>query len=84
MEEIKSVRSDVEQNRWWYFEVNGYRSNVAAERYLVKNGDRVRWLYLATPKRSSTRPSQAAEVADSQLLKSGIPTAVCRLAERDR
>ena len=62
MEAIQGVRSDAEQNRWWYFEVNGYRSNVAAERYLVKHGDRVRWTYLTPPKRSpSANPSQAAK-----------------------
>lgn len=59
MEEIKGVRSDPERNRWWYFEVNGYRSNVAAERYLIKSGDKIKWLYLSTPKRSSTKASQA-------------------------
>lgn len=62
MEAIQGVRSDAEQNRWWYFDVNGYRSNVAAERYLVRQGDRVRWTYVTTPKRASTSPSQAAKV----------------------
>lgn len=84
MEAIKGVRSDVEQNRWWYFDVNGYRSNVAAERYLVKNGDRIRWLYLATPKRSSMTPSQAAEVADGAFSRSGRPADIYPLAERGR
>ncbi len=60
MEEIGGVRSDPVQNRWWYFEVNGYRSNVAAERYLVRRGDRVRWLYLA-PLESSAKPSPSAK-----------------------
>jgi hypothetical protein len=54
------VRSDPAKNRWWYFEVNGYRSNVAAERYMVKSGDRVRWLYLAMPD-SSAKPSPSAK-----------------------
>lgn len=61
MEAINGVKSDPEQNRWWYFEVNGHRSNVAAERYLVKEGDTIRWLYLGTPKRASAKPSQAAK-----------------------
>lgn len=61
MEAIQGVRSDTGQNRWWYFEVNGYRSNVAAERYLVRQGDRVRWMYVATPKRASAKPSQVAK-----------------------
>jgi Domain of unknown function (DUF4430) len=62
VEAIQGVRSDAEQNRWWYFEVNGYRSNVAAERYLVRHRDRVRWTYVAAaPKPASTNPSQAAK-----------------------
>ena len=61
MEEIGGVRSDPLRNRWWYFEVNGYRSNVAAERYLVRSGDRIRWLYVSTPKSSSTKPLPEAK-----------------------
>jgi len=61
VEEIKGVRSDPEKNRWWYFEVNGYRSNVAAERYLIKNGDKIKWLYLSTPKSSSTKTLPGAK-----------------------
>jgi len=61
VEEIKGVRSDPEKDRWWYFEVNGYRSNVAAERYLVRKGDKIKWLYLSTPKSSSTKPSPGAK-----------------------
>ncbi len=60
MEEISGVRSDPVKDRWWYFEVNGYRSNVAAERYLVKQGDRIKWLYLATPD-SSAKPLPGAK-----------------------
>ena len=60
VEAIGGVSSDPVKNRWWYFDVNGYRSNVAAERYLVKNGDRVRWLYHATPD-ASARPSPSAK-----------------------
>lgn len=62
MEEIAGVRSDAAKNRWWYFEVNGYRSNVAAERYLIKVGDKIKWLYLDASKRSSMKtPSQVAK-----------------------
>jgi len=61
VEEIKGVRSDPEKDWWWYFEVNGYRSNVAAERYLVKNGDKIKWLYLSTPPKSSTKPLRGAK-----------------------
>ncbi|MGH7767406.1 MAG: DUF4430 domain-containing protein [Candidatus Binatia bacterium] len=60
MEEIGGVRSDPVKDRWWYFGVNGYRSNVAAERYLVRRGDRIKWLYLATPK-SSAKPLPGAK-----------------------
>lgn len=49
VEEIDGLRNDFASDRGWHFEVNGYRSNVAAERYLVKNGDWIKWLYLAAP-----------------------------------
>jgi Domain of unknown function (DUF4430) len=48
VEEIAGVRNDFASDRGWHFEVNGYRSNVPAERYLVKDGDLIKWLYLAT------------------------------------
>ncbi len=47
VEEIDDIRNDFASDRGWHFEVNGYRSNVAAERYLVKNGDWIKWLYSA-------------------------------------
>jgi hypothetical protein len=47
VEEINGVRNDLTSDRGWRFEVNGLRSNVPAERYLVKNGDWIKWLYLA-------------------------------------
>ncbi len=46
VEEIDGIRNDFANDRGWHFEVNGYRSNVPAERYLVKKGDWVKWLYL--------------------------------------
>jgi Domain of unknown function (DUF4430) len=49
VEEIAGIRNDFACDRGWHFEVNGYRSNVPAERYLVKNGDLIKWLYLAAP-----------------------------------
>jgi hypothetical protein len=49
VEEIAGVRNDFASDRGWHFEVNGYRSNVPAERYLVKNGDLIKWLYLSAP-----------------------------------
>jgi hypothetical protein len=49
VEEIAGVRNDFASDRGWHFEVNGYRSNVPAERYLLKDGDLVKWLYLAAP-----------------------------------
>ena len=47
VEEIDGVKNDFASDRGWRFEVNGRRSNVPAERYLVKNGDWIKWLYLA-------------------------------------
>jgi hypothetical protein len=46
VEEIAGIRNDFASDRGWHFEVNGYRSNVPAERYLVKDGDLIKWLYL--------------------------------------
>jgi Domain of unknown function (DUF4430) len=46
VEEIDGIRNDFASDRGWRFEVNGHRSNVPAERYLVKRGDWVKWLYL--------------------------------------
>ena len=48
VEEIHGTGNDFARDRGWHFEVNGYRSNVPAERYLVKKGDWVKWLYLDT------------------------------------
>ncbi len=45
VEEIDGVRNDFAADRGWRFEVNGRGSNVPAERYLVKNGDWIKWLY---------------------------------------
>jgi hypothetical protein len=47
VEEIDGVKNDFAGDRGWHFEVNGRRSNVPAERYLVKNGDWIKWLYVA-------------------------------------
>ena len=47
VEEIDGIKNDFAGDRGWRFEVNGHRSNVPAERYLVKNGDWIKWLYLA-------------------------------------
>jgi hypothetical protein len=47
VEEVDGIRNDFGNDRGWHFEVNGYRANVPAERYLVKGGDWIKWLYLA-------------------------------------
>jgi hypothetical protein len=47
VEEIAGVRNNFASDRGWHFEVNGYRSNIPAERYLLKDGDFIKWLYLA-------------------------------------
>src|SRR5919106_7057738 len=49
VEEIDGIKNDFASDRGWRFEVNGRRSNVSAERYLVKDGDWIKWLYLAEP-----------------------------------
>ncbi|HEX2261899.1 MAG TPA: DUF4430 domain-containing protein [Candidatus Binatia bacterium] len=49
VEAIAGIRNDFAEDRGWHFEVNGYRSNVPAERYLVKDGDLIKWLYLSAP-----------------------------------
>jgi hypothetical protein len=49
VDEIAGVRNDFTSDYGWHFEVNGYRSNVPAERYLVKRGDFIKWLYLTAP-----------------------------------
>jgi Domain of unknown function (DUF4430) len=49
VEEIAGIKNDFAGDRGWHFEVNGFRSNVPAERYLLKDGDLVKWLYLAGP-----------------------------------
>jgi Domain of unknown function (DUF4430) len=46
VEEIAGIRNDFAGDRGWHFEVNGYRSNVPAERYLLKDGDLIKWMYL--------------------------------------
>lgn len=49
VESICGVSNDFASARGWNFEVNGYRSNVPAERYLVKRGDWIEWLYIEGP-----------------------------------
>jgi hypothetical protein len=46
VEEIAGIRNDFAGDRDWHFEVNGYRSNVPAERYLLKDGDLINRVYL--------------------------------------
>jgi len=47
VEEIAGVRNDFAGDSGWHFEVNGYRSDIPAERYLMKGGDLIKWLYVA-------------------------------------
>jgi hypothetical protein len=47
VEAIDGVENDFKNDRGWRFEVNGCPSNVPAERYLVKNGDFIKWSYAA-------------------------------------
>jgi hypothetical protein len=50
VEQIDGIKNDFAQDHGWRFEVNGHRSNVPAERYLLKDGDWIKWLYLAGSK----------------------------------
>ena len=43
---IERVQNDFAADRGWRFEVNGRESNVPADRYLVKEGDWIRWSYV--------------------------------------
>jgi hypothetical protein len=47
VEAIDGVENDFKKDCGWRFEVNGRGSNVPAERYLVKNGDFIKWSYVA-------------------------------------
>jgi hypothetical protein len=47
VEEIDGVKNDFAADCGWRFQVNGRGSNVPAERYLVKHGDWIKWLYVA-------------------------------------
>jgi hypothetical protein len=47
VEAIDDISNDFAKDHGWHFEVNGYPSNVPAERYLLKNGDWIKWVYLA-------------------------------------
>ena len=47
VEEIDGIRNEFAGDHGWHFEVNGYRSNVPAERYLVKDRDWIKWMYLS-------------------------------------
>jgi len=47
VEEIDGVKNDFASDRGWRFQVNGRGSNIPAERYLAKNGDWIKWLYVA-------------------------------------
>ena len=47
VEAIDGIENDLTGDRGWRFEVNGRGSNVPAERYLVKDGDWIKWLYFA-------------------------------------
>jgi Domain of unknown function (DUF4430) len=46
VEEIDGIRNDLTKALAWHFEVNGFPSNVPAERYLLKNGDWIQWRYI--------------------------------------
>ncbi|HKX49930.1 MAG TPA: DUF4430 domain-containing protein [Candidatus Binatia bacterium] len=47
VEEIDGIKNDFARDLGWHFEVNGYRSNIPAERYLIKDRDWIKWIYLS-------------------------------------
>jgi len=47
VEEIDGIKNDFAADCGWRFQVNGRGSNVPAERYLVKNGDWIKWSYVS-------------------------------------
>jgi hypothetical protein len=47
VQEIDKIKNDYASACGWQFEVNGYRSNVPAERYLIRDRDWIKWLYLS-------------------------------------
>ena len=47
VEAIEAIKNDFAADRGWRFQVNGRGSNVPAERYLLKNGDWIKWSYVA-------------------------------------
>jgi adenosylcobinamide kinase/adenosylcobinamide-phosphate guanylyltransferase len=49
VEAIDGIANDLAGDCGWHFEVNGYRCNVPAERYLLKDRDWVQWMYLGEP-----------------------------------
>ena len=75
IEEIDGIKNDFVEDLGWRFEVNGLRCNVPAERYLVKNGDWVKWLYGRGSAHELTRealqkmPSGPLRSRDSAIVK---------------
>jgi hypothetical protein len=47
VEAIDGIKNDFANDCGWRFQANGRGSNVPAERYLVKNGDWIKWVYVA-------------------------------------
>ena len=47
VEAINGIANDLAGDRGWRFEVNGRGSNVPAERYLLKDGDWIKWRYFS-------------------------------------
>jgi len=42
---LNGLKCDPKKNGWWLYEVNGKMGQVAAHRYVLKEGDRVTWRY---------------------------------------
>jgi len=42
------VEASYEKNLYWIWELNGQPQDLAPDRYKVRNGDRITWLFRAT------------------------------------
>jgi plastocyanin len=45
VETIGGVKCDPENEGWWLYDINGEKGQVSACRYLLADGDRIRWFY---------------------------------------
>jgi hypothetical protein len=56
VESIGGFRCDPKRQGWWLYEVNGAFGTVSAYRYILGDGDRVRWFYVYRKVRANPAP----------------------------